>query len=243
MRQITPVVALIPLLCACSSSSGTPTTMQPSTSTSSSHHRKSSDSLDFQACSSSFATGPIWASIEDKEVAFAEARWVATIGIQQSASTVALETSMRKLAASGVTVLQNHDNQWLLVAGRPASILSNLQASCEWVSFDLTGFHCECAPEQCLRAMTCDLKAARFSRNKLVMEALSAIQYVTPSYQPVVGCLQDLNLEGGSVLHETQIAFDFRGVGWILGPPGSVMRSWETSSCARPEPQTSESTF
>ena len=243
MKQIMQVVTLALVLCACSTPSKPPPTPPSSTPTSKAHEDKPLNSLDFQACSDSFATGPVWASIEDKESAFAEARWVATIGIQQPTTTPMLRTLMKQLYDSGVTVLRNHENQWLLVEGRPASILSNLEESCEWVSFDLTGFHCKCAPEQCQQAMTCDLKTGWFVRGKPAMEALAAIQSVTPLYRPVFGCLQDFKPGSGSPIHETETTFDFRGVGWILGRPGSAMRSWETSACGRQESQRSEAYF
>ena len=245
MKPIMQVAALVLALalCACSTPSKLPPTPPSSTSTSKTHKAKQLSLLGFHACSDSFATGPVWASIEDKASAFAEARWVATIGMEQSTTTPVLNTLMKQLYDSGVTVLQNHENQWLLVAGRPASILANLEASCEWVSFDLTGFHCECAPEQCQQAMTCDLKTGWFVQSKPAMEALSAIQSVTPLYRPVFGCAEDFNPGSGSPTHETETTFDFRGVGWMLGQPGSTMRSWESSACSRQDSQRSETYF
>lgn len=196
------------------------------------------------ACSSSFVTGPVWAMVDDKTLALEEARWVAVLGFREDTSSAAREGALKSLLDEGVEVSGTREDEWVLVSGRPSTILSNIESSCVWGSFDLTGIHCGCAPRACERVMRCELVHARFdSEEAKALGAYRDMKATTPSYKPVLGCLQDVRQGNKPSFHRIKISYDFRGVGWFLGNHDTRMRSWEEARCERRADEFRESAF
>ncbi len=182
-----------------------------------------------ESCREDLVTGPAWNQVRDERAATRESEWIASLIVDSSAAagqnSTALDELFTLLDSLEIEVLQNREDAHLLVAGTPGAILEALSSNCSLVGFDLTGFQCDCAPEQCARARECRLVSARVLDSEgNPAPSLQKIRQVSPFYEPILSCKQDYQPwdQAWSVARE-----DFRGVLWSLG---GVIESWGIAS-------------
>lgn len=170
-----------------------------------------------EACGDAFSTGPLWDQI-DQERARGESEWIAaflTSKIQpwfesqvEPDYTLEMERLVTTLDALDIEILQNRGrDSVLVVAGTPEAILEATRTSCSIVGFELSGFHCDCAPEQCRAARTCHLwptaqtlrplrELENYSGWELVEWYLESVEYdlYTEFSIPIIACRDDVHL-------------------------------------------------
>lgn len=191
------------------------------------------ESITFEHCANKFTFGPVWNSINDKSSAMREDIWIASLttskwyiyggNILPEAPVYVeeMETVKSILHQNDVSLLKNKDDETLVVKGKPADIINVIKDSCEILMFDLTGFNCECNPEQCEKAETCDINIRFLDQDKndtyIHNERISP--FLNRTY---FGCDED------SVISQTGLSLsDYRGVYWEV----SQVDSWNNSLC------------
>lgn len=200
-----------------------------------------------EACSPHFVEGPVWQLVANQEAALEESEWIATFttskwklfqdsGVPPDPSLGSHELPIdyssqiseldNTLAELDIEVLHSHYDRTLIVAGTPANILEAVKTSCHILIMDLTGFHCDCAPEQCQAARTCDFNRA------YLYDLINHNDYaqVTSFVRTYSGCFGD-TFRDDTYGSPTQT--DLRGVQWSL----HRATSWNESSCALPDQQ------
>lgn len=192
----------------------------------------------FEACSEDFVTGPVWEMVIDKQAARQESRWIAVLGTsrrKQNLTTgnpdydVQMATLEELFDNLEIDIIDNEQDALLVVSGTPTAIESALRESCLLVGLDLTGFHCDCAPQQCLEAKTCRLyKMSASHDHPKVQEALADAHQTFGLSEAVLGCAEDVH---GSVEYVAFPVYDFRGAVWGLSGSHSFVKSWRSSAC------------
>lgn len=123
------------------------------------------------ACHEDFLLGPVWKAVRDQQAAVRESHWIARLYTSRfdhydpatpSADDVPLyeeefATLKALFEAHDITLIDEEFRYDLIVSGRPLDILNVVKTSCLIRAFDLTGFQCDCAPEQCELARSCRL--------------------------------------------------------------------------------------
>lgn len=185
------------------------------------------DSVVIEACAEDFEPGPLWKALADKRGAIRESRWIVSVASAplwgpRDAYFPPFPVSRQfeeLLARRGITHWVDERYGHLMLDGPPAGILSLIQESCEIRSFDLTGFHCDCAPQQCARARDC-----RMTKGTVDARTEGDIS----SFHPIIGCKDDVSV-GLEYVVDHQMGP--RGVTWSFGTLGSGVLSWEGSAC------------
>ena len=190
-------------------------------------------SYKIQSCRDDFQTGPIWQDIENQKASLQESEWIVFL-----ATTHYLEPhndfspQMRQLRsifmAENVELLENNADLTLVIAGKPKDVLSVIRKSCLILGFDMTGFHCECAREQCLAARSCTFQRTPWGPS--VAEFRKGLDRIIPDYNPIIGCSDDVNQEfvNDLIVHRT----GFRGAQWTVA---RELYSWKNSTCPTSE--------
>ena len=190
-------------------------------------------SYKIESCRDDFQTGPVWEEIEDQRATLGEPEWIAILGTTREFEPARdFSERMRQLRdvldAKQLELLENHEDRALVVAGKPADILGVIRSSCLISGFDMTGFHCVCAKEQCLAARSC-----AFERTPWVQpfeDKGTGFDRIIPGYAPVISCGNDVNRDfiDDIIIYRT----GFRGVKWIIA---RELYSWENSTCPTDE--------
>ena len=184
--------------------------------------------VDMDACRDDFVTGPVWEQIDDKGAALQESEWIAILGTTKTSlideDPLQVDYSLHMddietlLSSLEIEIIENkYEGFWLVVAGSPSHIMKAIGTSCLLTSFDLTGFHCDCAPEQCTQARECRLNSSAVTisaDNKAAFDALQHMRSVSLYYEPVISCIEDFKVTGEAA---TYTHYDFRQVEWLMG--------------------------
>ena len=193
--------------------------------------------LDFEPCNEDFAFGPAWLSIPDKKAASEESQWIAVLRTKvhyknigdklEEVDQIEGEQFSRLLEKSDVEVILYEESTFgrFIVRGAPQSILSLAKESCFVLGVDLTGFNCDCAPEQCDMASYCRLYANPVEEQFDSSMKETSWSKVWISYEPVLTCYDDVVTEYGEYVI-TQVT-DSRGVRWGVHGLQPRVLSWE----------------
>ncbi len=131
------------------------------------------DSPKVRTCSNAFYYGAIWENV-DRLKAYQESEWIVQVWTtkrtylseddydSQSGSYVfdysaEFQQLQDLLRLHEIEMIDNQNDWALLLRGQPEQILDLLEDSCQLQAFDLTGFHCDCAPQMCEQASFCEM--------------------------------------------------------------------------------------
>jgi len=176
--------------------------------------------IELRACRGDFVFGPVWARVRDRGDALSEREWIASLVTTRELllrdAMAPIDYSKRgsrlqnALDVHDVELIENHDDSFLIVAGRPDQIVRVIESSCDLVGFDLTGFDCGGEPESCAKARECELARARVDVDERdAADAMSALMSHAPSYFAIRGCVDDSGARGHARV-------DARGVTWSV---------------------------
>ena len=197
--------------------------------------------LAVESCRDDFVTGPVWEMVSDKAAAGAESEWIALLtstrfrlaengglDVDYKAQEDEILESFEQL---GIEVIDNEQGYFFVVAAPPAKILEVIRRSCLLSGFDLSGFHCDCAPEQCAAARTCDLMTnIAVAPDDEIKAKQAAFFAATGSIEMIATCKADFI---AGLQHNIITLYDSRGAQWRFSG-GSRVHSWKQSMCALP---------
>lgn len=206
------------------------------------------DSPRVRTCRDTFYYGPLWEQV-DRVKAYHESEWIVQVWTGKRSHLVeetynaesgdyAFDYSQEILKLESilethnVEILSNQKDWALVLKGTPEHILDVLEESCQLQAFDLTGFHCDCAPQMCAQASSCDLVYHYYTKSFGISKAwiLWETQEVVPQYQStaVMTCTDDYDDQ--YMAPTMSVRTDLRGFEWPYDTSSRV-NSWKTSPC------------
>ena len=198
--------------------------------------------VEISACTDDFVAGPVWHFTRDQQAAIEESMWIAGMFVRPDVffhedddTQERWDKLLERLTILGIEKLDTLEGPFIAVYGEPKSILKLIEESCDVIAFDLTGFHCDCAPEMCEQGRTCRYPVTTMVAasnhhgwSESQIEEAWQLAQILYGYSPIIGCHDDVTV------HPDQISIDvidFRGVSWTAS--SCPMKSWQRSTCPR----------